>query len=143
MAEDRPEEIEPSPDTVRAKRAPPTIDLQATEISGETRTAGADAGAAADTEASADAEPGPSVQRRPMISSVVTSAAPGACAAALVIAVAWLMGWPGQEAPPPAPAVNATAIDDLAARIASVESKAGKPPASDRAAAARVDALEK
>jgi hypothetical protein len=143
MAEDRPEEIEPSPDTVRAKRAPPTIDLQATEISGETRTAGADAGAAADTEASADAEPGPSVQRRPMISSVVTSAATGACAAALVIAVAWLMGWPGQEAPPPAPAVNATAIDDLAARIASVESKAGEPPASDPAAAARVDALEK
>jgi hypothetical protein len=144
MAEDRPEEIEPSPDTVRAKRAPPTIDLQATEVSGETRAASADAGAAADTGASAGAEPGPSVQRRPMMSSVVTSGVTGACAAALVIAGAWLMGWPG-EAPPPAPAVNATAIDDLAARIASVESKAGKPtaPASDPAAAARVDALEK
>jgi hypothetical protein len=145
MAEDRPEEIEPSPDTVRAKRAPPTIDLQATEVSGETRIPGADAGAAADAEAGASAEPGLSVQRRPMMSSVVTSAVSGACAAALVIAVAWLMGWPGQEASPTASPVNATAIDDLAARIASVESKAGKPaaPASDPAAAARLDALEK
>ena len=35
MVEDRPEEIEPSPDSGRAKRAPPTIDLEATEISGE------------------------------------------------------------------------------------------------------------
>jgi hypothetical protein len=145
MAEDRPEEIEPSPDTVRAKRAPPTIDLQATEVSGETRIPGADTGAAADAGASASAEPGPSVERRPMMSSVVTSAVSGACAAALVIAVTWLMGWPGQEAPPPAPPVNATAIDDLAARIASVESKTGRPaaPAPDPAAAARVDALEK
>ena len=145
MAEDRPEEIEPSPDTVRAKRAPPTIDLQATEVSGETRTAGADASATADAGESISAGPGPSVRRRPVISSVVTSAVTGACAAALVIAVAWLMGWPGQEAPPPAPPVRATSIDDLAARIASVESKAGKPvaPAPDPAAAARVDALEK
>src|SRR5258707_11424585 len=99
MAEDRPEEIDPSPDTVRAKRAAPTIDLEATEISGETRIPGADTGTAADPGAGAGAEPGPSVQWRPMVSSVVTSAASGACAAALVLAVAWLMGWPGQEAP--------------------------------------------
>ena len=39
MVEDRPEEIEPSPDSGRAKRAPPTIDLEATEISGETQNA--------------------------------------------------------------------------------------------------------
>jgi hypothetical protein len=145
MAEDRPEEIDPSPDTVRAKRAAPTIDLEATEISGETRIPGADAGTAADPGAGAGAQPGPSVQRRPMMSSVVTSAVSGAGAAALVLAVAWLMGWPGQEAPPPAPAVNTAAIDDLAARIASVESKTGKPtvPAPDPAAVARIDALEK
>jgi len=143
MAEDKPEEIEPSPDTVRAKRAPPTIDLEASEISGETRVPGADAGAAADTGAGEGAEPGPSVQRRPLMSSVATSAVSGACAAALVLAVAWLMGWPGEAAPPPAPAVNSTAIDDLAARIASVESKTGKPTAPDPAAVARVDALEK
>ena len=142
MAEDRPEEIEPSPDTVRAKRAAPTIDLEATEISGETRNSGA--GAAADAGAAAGAEPGPSAQRRPMLPPLVTSAVSGACAAALVLAVAWLMGWPG-EAPAPAPPANSTAIDDLAARIAAVESKTSKPaaPAPDPAAAARVDALEK
>ena len=142
MAEDRPEQIEPSPDTVRAKRAAPTIDLEATEISGETRNSGA--GAAADAGAAAGAEPGPSAQRRPMLPPLVTSAVSGACAAALVLAVAWLMGWPG-EAPAPAPPANSTAIDDLAARIAAVESKTSKPaaPAPDPAAAARVDALEK
>ena len=146
MADDRPEEIEPSPDTGRAKRPPPTIDLEATEISGETRTAAADAGAAADADASASAEPAPSVQRWPMMSSAIISAASGAGAAALVIAIAWSMGWPGEAAAPPAPQApqaNSAAIDDLAARIASVESKTGRPTAPDPAAAARVDALEK
>ena len=148
MADDRPEEIEPSPDTGRAKRPPPTIDLEATEISGETRTAAADAGAAADADASASAEPAPSVRRRPTMSAAIISAASGAGAAALVIAIAWSMGWPGEAAAPPAPQApqaNSAAIDDLAARIASVESKTGKPtaPAPDPAAAARVEALEK
>lgn len=141
MAEDRPEEIEPSPDTVRAKRAPPTIDLEASEISGETRIPGADADA--DAEAGAGAQPGPAAQRRPMLPPLVTSAVTGACATALVLAAAWLMGWPGQEAPPPASPVNSAAIDDLAARLASVESKTARPAAPDPAATARVEALEK
>ena len=144
MAEDRPEEIEPSPDTGRAKRAPPTIDLEATEVSdategsGETQAAGADA----------DVHPKRSFQWawRAAISATLISAVSGACAAVVVIAVASSMGWPGETAPPPpAPPVNSAAIDDLAARIASVESKADKPaaPAPDPAAAARVEALEK
>ncbi len=37
MVDDRPEDNEPSPDLGRAKRAPPTIDLEASEVSGETR----------------------------------------------------------------------------------------------------------
>lgn len=138
MAEDRPEDIEPSPDQGRAKRPPPTIDLEATEVSGETQNAGAGAGAA----------PKRSFQWvwRAAISSTIVSAVSGACAAALVIGVAWLMGWPGETAPPAAPAapqVNSAAIDDLAARIAGVESKTNQPAAPDPAAAARVDALEK
>ena len=40
MVDDRPEDTEPSPDSGRAKRAPPTIDLEATEVTGETRNAG-------------------------------------------------------------------------------------------------------
>ena len=142
MAEDRPEEIEPSPDTGRAKRAPPTIDLEATEVSDSTEGSG-------ETEAagsSADVHPKRSFQWawRAAISSTLISAVSGACAAVVVIAVASSMGWPG-EAPPPAPAVNSAVIDDLAARIASVESRAGTPaaPAPGPAAAARVEALEK
>ena len=44
MAEDRPEDIEPPPDAGRARRAPPTIDLEATEVSGDTQAPGSDAG---------------------------------------------------------------------------------------------------
>ena len=76
------------------------------------------------------------------------SAASGAGAAALVIGVAWLLGWPGGAVPPAAPVappVNAAAIDDLAARIAGLESKTARPAASaaDPATAARVEALDK
>src|ERR1700729_2523386 len=102
MVEDRPEEIEPSPDSGRAKRAPPTIDLEATEISGETQnTQSADAGAA----------PTPP---------------PRAAGSALVIAVVWLSGWPvvPQAA---APQANTAAVDALTSRVANVEAKVAKP----------------
>ena len=145
MAEDRPEEVELPPDPGRAKRAPPTIDLEATEISSESRSAGAEAEPGADAGASANPEPEPSVQRRPMMSSAIISAVTGACAAALVIVAAWQMGWLGQAAPPPAPAVSQAVIDGIASRLAAVESRADKPasPAPDPAAAAHVDALQK
>ncbi len=135
MVEDRPEDSEPSPDSGRAKRAPPTIDLEATEISGETQTAGA------------GAEPKRSLPwpSRAAISSAVVAAVSGAGAAALVIGVAWFLGWPG-EVPPPtaAPQANA-AIDALASRVAGIEAKLAKPPASapDPAVASRIEALEK
>jgi hypothetical protein len=135
MVDDRPEDIEPLPESGRAKRAPPTIDLEATEVSGETRNAGA------------AAEP-PRPSRWPStaaISTAVIAAVSGAGAAALVIAVAWVLGWPGEAAPPPAPPVNTAAIDDLAARIAGLESKTNKPAASapDPALAGRAEAVEK
>ncbi len=134
MVDDRPEDSEPSPDSGRAKRAPPTIDLEATEISGETQSAGA------------GDQPKRSFQwpSRAAISSVI-AAVTGAGAAALVIAVALFLEWPGEVAPPTAaPQANA-AIDALASRVASIEAKAAKPPASapDPAAAARIEALEK
>jgi hypothetical protein len=139
MAEDRPEELESPPEAGRAKRAPPTIDLQATEISSETQPSGADAGAGP----GADPQQSSSPAGRATISPAVISAVSGACAAALVIAVAWLMGWPGEATAPPAPAVSQAVIDGIAARLASVESKTDKPAAPDTAAAARVEALEK
>ena len=39
MAEDRPEDTGPAPESARPKRNPPTIDLEATEVSSETRSA--------------------------------------------------------------------------------------------------------
>jgi hypothetical protein len=136
MAEDRPEELESPPDAGRARRAPPTIDLEATEISSETQPSGADA------EPGVDPKPSSRRDWRGAISPNVISAVSGACAAALVIGATWLMGWPGEAAPPPAPAVSQAVIDGIAARLASVESKTSNP-APDPAAAARVEALEK
>jgi hypothetical protein len=66
-------------------------------------------------------------------------------AAALVIGVGWVLGWPAVQAPAPAPQLNASAIDDLTARIAGLESKTSKPaaPVTDPAAAARMEQVEK
>ena len=54
MAEDRPEDSDPSPDSARPKRAPPTIDLEATDVSSEPPPATT---AAAAHEAAAEQEP--------------------------------------------------------------------------------------
>ena len=137
MIDDRPEDTGPAPDSGRAKRAPPTIDLEASEISGETRNAGS----AAQPEHESVATPA-----APPVSSWVIAMVSGAVAASLTIAVAWVLGWPAVPATPPvAPPVDTAVLDGLVARIASVESKTSKPPAvtSDTAQAARLEALEK
>ena len=135
MVDDRPEDTEPSPDSGRAKRAPPTIDLEATEVSGETRNAAGEAQPEGDSEMAAATA----------ISPWVIAAMSGAVAASLVICVAWILGWPAVPATPAAPQVTAAVIDDLAARVASVESRTGKPAAAapDPAVNSRIEALEK
>jgi len=138
MADDKPEDAGPPVDSGRAKREPPTIDLEAIEITDETPNPG---GGTKD----ASSMPQPSAGR---VSAAIIAALSGASAAVLVIGVAWFAGWPGEPVPPVAPAapqVSSAAIDDLAARIAGVESKIKTPatPVSDPAAAARADALEK
>ena len=136
MVDDNPEDTTPSPDSGRAKRAPPTIDLEASEVSGETRNAGG------------DAQP-ELISREPpaaAISPWVIAAVSGAVAASLVICVGWILGWPAVLPTPSAdPPFNAAVVDDLATRVASIESKTGKPaaPVPDPAAAARMEALEK
>jgi hypothetical protein len=138
MVDDRPEDIGPSPEEARAKRPPPTIDLEASEVSGETRNAGD------------DPQPEPErVSREPSAAAIspwLIAAVSGAVAAALVIGVGWILGWPAvAPVAPAATEINAAVIDDLSARVASVESKTTKPatPAPDPAAAARIEALEK
>jgi hypothetical protein len=147
MADDRPEEHGPLPDPDRPRRAPPTIDLEATEVSTETPKASGEAQhepepaseptpEAASAEQVSEAEPPARPTSRP-ISPWVIAPFSGAVAAALVIGVGWLLGWPAVQ--PAGPLLNASAIDDLTARVASLESKVSKPPALDPAAA-RMDA---
>jgi len=128
------------PETSRPKREPPTIDLEASEVSGETRAA-AEARARSASEARAESSPkAEQVSAAPSkpVSPWVIAPFAGAVAAALVIAVGWMLGWPKVEAPPAAPQLTASAFDDLGRRMASLERRT-----SDPAATARIDALEK
>ena len=152
MVDDRPEDTGSLPDSGRPKRAPPTIDLEATEVSSETHSAGRDA-AEPSAAPSPSPEPAPSRQvrsrprRRPAaapISPWIIAPVSGAVAAALVIGVGWMLGWPAvQPAAAAAPQLNAAAIDDLTARVAGLESKAGKPAVPIPRRRRAIEALEK
>ena len=145
MVDDRPEDIGPSPDLGRAKRAPPTIDLEASEVSSETQRADG-----AEPAEPAPEEPMPK-QPKPgkptaVVSPWVVSVISGAVAASLVIGVGWVLGWPPVQPPGTvAPQVSVASFDDLAARVAGVESKINRPATvvPDPAAAARLETLEK
>jgi hypothetical protein len=155
MVDDRPDDIGASPDLGRAKRPPPTIDLEASEVSSEPRNAGDDTPpehvsqkpSSQEPSAGEPSSPRPSSQERPAaaISAWVVAAVSGAVAASLVIGVGWMLGWPAIPATPAASQINAAVIDDLTARIAGAESKASKAAtaAADPASAARIEALEK
>jgi len=142
MVDDRPEATGPSPDTGRARREPPTIDLKATEVAADTPN----------TAAGVEPEPEPAPPRAASApsSAAVIGALSGAGAAALVLGAAWFAGWPATTAPTaPAPQVNSlissAAVDDLAARLASMETRLSQPAAAapDPAALTRAEALEK
>ena len=154
MVDDRPEDIGPSPDVGRAKRPPPTIELEASEVSSEPRKAGDDTQPEHISQPPSEEPPSPQPSsqapspREPAaapISAWVVAIVSGAVAAALVIGVGWILGWPAIPATPAAGQINSAVIDDLSARIAGVESKAGKAAtaAPDPASAARIEALEK
>jgi hypothetical protein len=150
MVDDRPEDTGSLPESGRPKREPPTIDLAATEVSSETKSSGE-----APPEAEPGAEPAPEVAKAAIGESPVAEPASrpvspwiiapvsGAVAAALVIGVGWMLGWPAVQpaSAPPAPQLSA-AIDGLSARVAGLEPKVGKP-VPDPAAAARTEAVEK
>ena len=167
MADDVLEDAGPAPDAGKVKRAPPTIDLEATKVS---EAAAADTrpvenksvenksvGSKPDGDQPADASPAeaeghaeppkadPSPPRSAPISPWVIAPFSGAVAASLVIAVGWMLGWPPVQAPPAQPQVTSAAFNDLGKRVASLESKAAKAPAptTDPAVTARLDAVEK
>jgi hypothetical protein len=171
MADDKPEDagkpenVGLAPESGRAKRTPPTIDLEATEVSTQPQDV------AGEPEAQPSADPASNEQANsarasvedvkvetaktepkrdePQAAAASSAISPwviapfsGAVAAAIVIAVGWMLGWPAVEAPPAAPQVTSATIDALSGRVAAVEAKAGKASA-DPAMVARVDALEK
>jgi hypothetical protein len=145
MAEDMPGDEGPALDSGRAKRAPPTIDLEASEVSGETRKAGGDAQPERISEKHSFEEPSSREPPAAAVSAWVIAVVSGAVAAVLVIGVGWMLGWPAVPATPAATEINAAVIGDLGARVAAVESKTNKPATSapDPASAARIEALEK
>jgi hypothetical protein len=144
----------------RARRAPPTIELEASEVSSETRDAGGNAApesashepraeearsdetVAAESAATEPPHPTAAPISAP-ISPWVIAPVSGAVAAALVIGVGWVLGWPAvQPAAPVTPQVSVAAVDGIAARVAGLEQKISKP-AADTATVARIVALEK
>ena len=190
MADDKAEDAGLPPDAGRARRPPPTIDLEATEVATEPQqpageiqpenildvermmsamppgTGDREPPAAkseqvaeepeperADADAAPDADSPPPNSRTP-ISPWVIAPFSGAVAAALVIGVGWMLGWPAVQAPsavqtPAAPQVTMASVDALGSRLASVEAKVNKPAAPkadampDPATTSRSDALEK
>jgi hypothetical protein len=133
MDDNRPDDPKPSPDSGRPRRAPPTIDLEASEVT--TKPAGDDAGDSGDTDKS-------STRSLAGVHPFAVTASISVASAVLVMVVAWGLGWPGDTARP-APATDASAIEAMSSRIAELEGRAAKPAATDPAQAARLDALEK
>lgn len=165
MADDKPEDAGLASESGRAKRTPPTIDLEATEVStqpqdvaGEPEAqpsaeqANAEQAGAEDAKVETakveTAKPEPERSEAQgagasgAISPWVIAPFSGAVAAAVVIAVGWVLGWPAVQAPPAAPQVTSATVDALSGRVAAVEAKAGKS-AADPAIVARLDAVEK
>lgn len=155
MVDDRHDDA--SQDGSRPKRSPPTIDLEATEISRpeisrpeisktEIPSPADDAGEA-DKTAEDQSQPADEQIASPRApsqkASIAMSAITGAVAAACVVGGAWFAGWPASSS---IPQVGKTEFGDLSNRVAGLESKAAKPqtPALlDQAVAKRIDVLEK
>ncbi|MEK9280535.1 MULTISPECIES: hypothetical protein [unclassified Bradyrhizobium] len=161
MADDKAEDAGLAPESGRAKRTPPTIDLEATEISTQPQQPAGDPEAQPTPEQAQTEEAQPEETKSqpqperaeaqaaaaapavsPPISPWIIAPFSGAVAAAIVIAVGWMLGWPAVQAPPAAPQVTSATVDALSGRVAAVETKVGRS-AADPAMAARIDALEK
>jgi hypothetical protein len=149
MADDVLQDAAPAPDAGKAKREPPTIDLEATQISekvSETPVSDSKAetshpGPNSESPQQAEgASPDPASRRA---SPWLVAPLSGLVAAAVVLAVGSFLGWPEAQSPPATSQVSPIAFDDLTARVAALDSKLAKAPATDPAVTARLEAVEK
>jgi hypothetical protein len=131
MVDDKPDHADATPEPERPNREPPTLDLEAIEISDETREA-----------EPTDAAPQPVQEQpsrvKPLMTSALVSAIVGATAAALLV---WAMGRtdrPQATPPAPAPQTDTAALNTLTARLDRLESR---PAAAAPADTAGLDAL--
>lgn len=149
MANERQDDANSSSVEEWPKRTPPTIDLQATDVSKD-----ADAKAEAGAESASTDERVGDDESKPKAASgalgTVLAPVSGAAAALAVLAGAWFGGLVGQPPLPLPPAVSPTQFDnvaanvgDLTARLSRIEVSAAKAPGTDPALLARADALEK
>jgi hypothetical protein len=138
MTDERKDEAAAASTEERPKRAGPTIDLDASEVSDDTQKS-----------SSSDQAQAPLPAARERARTGLLAGLTGAIAALLVFASFWAAGMVGQQ---PAASVSPTHfdnvaanVDDLTARLARVEANAGKAgaPVADPALAGRTDALEK
>lgn len=142
MDDNRTDDSAAASDAGRPRRAPPTIDLEASEVttsSGNDQSGdGGDSATGGDKSETKRASFLSYATLQPFLVAAVT----GAVTAAVVIAAARLAGWPAETARPIAE-INAGAIEALSSRLDDLEGRAGKPVAPDPALASRFDALEK
>lgn len=156
MADDVLQDAAPSPEAGKVKREPPTIDLEATQVSEKASEKAAETEPAepplpdseakssgADSEPPKQAEPTPRESRSRRASPWLVAPLSGLVAAAVVLAAGSFLGWPEVQSPPAPPQVNPIAFDDLNARVAGLESKLAKLPGSNPAMTARLDGIEK
>lgn len=150
MVDDQPEAHPTSPDSSRPKRTPPTIDLEATEVSrkpADAAATGAAHSAAPEQPAEGPTNTEPSAASpAPRIVTTMIAALIGAATACGVIGAAVWAGWPATPSPPPlAAAPDTTQIDALTKRVTGLEARPTPPAASkpDATLFARLDALEK
>lgn len=165
MAEDKPDETGDTAGPQRPKRAPPTIDLEAKDISrkDEAPEAAPDEPAAGtvpepDTVVPETQTQGPSAseqshrpsqRRSALLSSALIALLAGALAGVVVAGIAARMGWLSPDADatkietPAVPLAERASVDALAARMRAVEAKQASPAPFDSALAGRVDALER
>ncbi len=150
MADDSQHDASSPADAGRTRRAPPTIDLEATDVTTAPKVEATEAATEpgdgkpqaepapeqpAEQQAAAEQAPyGPADTGTPptraAISPWVIAPFSGAVAAALVIGIGWMLGWPAVQAPPAAPQVSAAAFDDLGKRVTALEARLTKSDAA-------------